>query len=262
MKPIRCFVLLIFIALSLQAADTLVIAACDEAVINHFGDIITLSRHDGVLRRYTGGKLENIFSGKSFSSKLILQNPLRPVPDDPDLIYILDAANGRVIAWDRFLNVHSITPLSRNINSPAEFTVTSEHDWLIYDRFNEQILQVHPNQHYLYRWGDKPVSGDLYMFNINQHVLLHLKDMKRLRICDDKGRSIREYDIPDSLQVRRVLSLNIDRIGLVCDDGVHIWEPDKKSCRFISPLGDVVFMRTEGASHTLISSRGIVVTIP
>ncbi|MBW6457936.1 MAG: hypothetical protein K0B52_02120 [FCB group bacterium] len=263
MRSLRyIFFLLLFAALPLQSADTLFIMPCDEAVINHFGDIITLSRREGVLHRYAGGQLQNVFSGKSFSSKLILQDPLRPVPDDPDKIYVMDAAAGTIVVWDRFLNLHTATRLHRDIVSPAEFIVTSEHDWLIYDRFQDQIHQIHPNQHFLHRWGDRQVSGDIRMFNVDRHVFMHLIDHARLRICDDNGRTLYEYDLPDSLHISRLIPLDLQRTALAGDAGVHIWEPKQKTCRFISPMEDVIYVQARNSTYTLISSRGTVITLP
>jgi hypothetical protein len=235
---------------------------CDEAAINYFGDVITLSRQEGILRRYADGQLKQVFSGKSFSSKLILQNPLRPVHDEPDKIYVMDAAAGTIIAWDRFLNVHAATPLHRDIVSPADFMVTSEHDWLIYDRFQDQIHQIHPNQHFLHRWGDRPVSGDIRMYNVDRHVFIHLIDHQRLRISDDNGRTLHEYDLPDSLLVRRLIPLDMQRSALIVKEGVYIWEPKEETCRFLSPLEDVIYLQARNSSYTLISSRGMLITVP
>ncbi len=244
------------------AADTLQIALCDEAVMNLFGDIITLSRREGSLRRYVDDQLVYVFSGTALSNKLILQEPLRPVLDEPDKIYVLDAATAQIIAWDRFLNVHTTTPLHDDIISPAEFTVTSEHDWLIYDDFYNHIVQIHPNGHFPYRWSDKPVSGDIHLYTIGHYVLLYLKDYRQLRICDNNGTTLSEYLLPDSLDVLRMLPLNMQSVGLVCENGVYLWKPKEKSCRYLSTMQDVIFMHAEKSSYTLINRQGTVITIP
>ncbi|MDZ7820741.1 MAG: hypothetical protein U5N26_02385 [Candidatus Marinimicrobia bacterium] len=104
-KTVLCFFLLAGMAAG-QIPDTLRIAPCDEAALSPFGDIITLSRSGGILRRYQNGKLLNTYSGSRSADKFILQDPVRPVPDGADKIHVLDAANNRVLAWDRFLNLH------------------------------------------------------------------------------------------------------------------------------------------------------------
>lgn len=244
------------------AADTLQIAPCDEAIMNLFGDIITLSRREGSLQCYVDNQLVYVFSGKGLSNKLILQEPLRPILDEPDKIYVLDVATARIVAWDRFLNVHTTTPLHDDIISPTEFTVTSEHDWLIYDNFYNHILQIHPNEHFPYRWGDKPVSGDIHLYTIGHYVLLYLKDYRQLRICDNNGTTLGEYMLPDSLNVLRVLPLDLQSIGLVCENGVYLWKPNEKSCRYLSIMQDVIFMHAEKSSYILISRQGTIITIP
>ncbi len=245
-----------------NAADTLRIAPCDEAVMNLFGDLITLSRSDGALRRYTEGTLKNLYTGKGFGDKIILQDPLRPVLDEPDNIYVLDIAGERIVAWDRFLNVRSVTPLKNGIVSPAEFTVTSEHDWLIYDDFKSEIVQIRPRENTSFPWGDRPVSGEIRLQAIEQGVFLYLKDLRRLRISDVGGTTLKEYALPDSLSVLTVIPLNRTEFGLVCPDGTYLWKPERADCRYLSGLQDVIFLRAENNSHILINRRGVIVHIP
>lgn len=255
------YVLLLTGGFIAQASDTLKIEPCDEAVINLFDDIFTLSRSEGTLRRYQKGKLLNMYSGSNSANNIIIQEPVRPVLAGPDKIYLLDAANNRIIAWDRFLNLHSITSLHKDIISASEFTVTSEYDWLIYDDYHQVILQVFPNENYPHRWGDFAVSGDIELHRLGQEVLIYLKERKRVHISDNNGTTLMEYAVPDSLDVQRIFSLGRNVFGLSCESGIYIWEPQKEMCRYLSNMPEPVFMKRENKVYTLINRQGLIINI-
>jgi hypothetical protein len=244
------------------ASDTLNIAPCDEAAVSLFGGIFTLSRSGGILRLYREGELQYQYSGTRSAGKLVLQDPLRPVLDEPDLVYVLDAGNNRVLAWDRFLNLHSVTALDGDIALAADFTVTSGHEWLIYDAFRQEILQVSPRENYLQRWGDRPVSGDIELRRCGSGVSLHLRDEQRLRIADNRGNTLQEYTLPDSLGVERVFPLDEHSFGLSCAQGLFLWEPQAGTCRLLSVLPQVVLLERQGKGFILINREGVVIRIP
>ncbi|MEA2076845.1 MAG: hypothetical protein U9O95_02370 [Candidatus Marinimicrobia bacterium] len=256
------FVFLLIIGSHLHSADTLYIEPCDEVTINIFGDKICLSQDEGILRRYVKGKLLNIYSGQNPAGKFILQQPLRPILDGAGNIYMLDVASNTVIAWDRFLNIHSITPLHENILSPKDFTVTSEHDWLIYDDFYGQILQIHPGNSFYIDWGDKPVSGEVKIYAVEQQVIVFLEDQKLIRICDWDGTTLKEFNLPDNFLVDKLFPLNNMTFGLRSEDGVYIWKPEDAYLRYLSDLKDVVFLEFQANSYILISQEGAIVNIP
>lgn len=260
--PLTC---LIILSLVLQSAfaDILAFAPCDEAALNSFGDVITLSQDDGTLRRYVKGKLMNAFYSQSYGAKIGLREPLRPVLDEPDIIYLLDAANNTVISWDRFLNIHSITPLNEDILSPQAFTVTSEHDWLIYDSFYDHIIQIQPGENYAIEWGDKNISGDIDLYSVDQHVLIFLKDKQQLRYCDEKGRTLVEYDLPDTLNIKKIFPLDSESVGLSNDSTLYIWKPQSNLIRYRTDLEHVIFMgHLQDNQYLLITQDGDVFTIP
>ncbi|MCF7833470.1 MAG: hypothetical protein K9N05_07845 [Candidatus Marinimicrobia bacterium] len=255
-------VLLILIGLPLHA-DILTIAPCDKATVNIFGDIITLSDDEGILRRYVKGKLINVFSSNKYASKINLVEPLKPVLDEPDKIYLLDAANNTVISWDRFLNIRSITPLHKDILSPQAFTVTSEHDWLIYDDFYDHIIQIHPGEGYPTRWGDKSVSGEIDLFSFEQFVLIFLKNKKIIRISDEDGTSLNEFILPDSLNITQVFPLGRKTIGLANDKSLYIWKPESKMLRYLTDFENVIYFGpSQNNQYLLISQDGDVLTTP
>lgn len=244
------------------ASDTLQIAPCDEAAVNMFGDILCLSREAGTLRSYSNGKLLDIYRGENMPSQPILQDPGRPIFDGADLIYLLDRASNTVLGWNRFLDIHSITPLNDDILSPGAFTVTSEHDWLIYDDFMGQILQVHPGDNFYTRWGDVPVSSDIELFTTGSTVVIFQYDPALLRVCDINGTTLNEYPLPNSLNIERVFPFDDRSFGLANDTGTFIWKPKDASLRYLSDLKDPIYCGRSGASYILISQKGVVVTIP
>lgn len=249
-------------SLPLSASDTLKIAPCDEAFIGVFDDLITLSRGEGVLRRYKNGILTDRYSGDESSSRPILADPLKPVPGGADNIYILDAATNCVIAWDRFLNIFSVTYLNDEIWSPGAFTVTSEHDWLIYDKFFGQILQVHSGEDLYSLWGDRPISGEIDLIAFERQVLIYLKDQNSIRICNEEGKTLEEWNLPDGLAVSRVFPLPNMSFALCAETGVYIWKPRQTFHRYLSDLKNVVLCGMSGKSYILVDQEGVVVTIP
>lgn len=253
---------MILFPVSLSAADTLKIAPCDEAFTGIFNDLICLSRDKSVLRRYEKGILTAVYSGDESSSKPILADPLRPVPDGADNIFILDIGTNCVIGWDRFLNIHSITCLDDEIWSPGAFTVTSEHDWLIYDEFFGQIMQIHSGEDLYTLWGNRSVSGEIDLISFKRQVLIYLKDRQILRICNEEGKTLSEWSLPNELTINRIFPLNQKGFALCTESGVYIWKPEQASLRYLSDLSDVVFCGISGKSYILVDQKGVVVTIP
>jgi hypothetical protein len=255
-------ILLLFGALPIMA-DRLTIAPCDEAVINIFGDLICLSQDEGILRRYVNGNMASIFLSQDIKGKLTLQDPLRPILDGADNIYMLDAATNTIISWDRFLNIHSVTPLHENIISPVDFTVTSEHDWLIYDDFYGQILQVHSGNGFFTDWGDKPVSGDIKLYTVDNLVIIHLEDKNQVRVCDENGTSLNEFLLPQTLKVNKVFPLENLSFALRTESGIFIWKPKNNLLRYLTDLDNVIHVSHYQDNHyLLISQDGEVLTIP
>lgn len=248
-------------ALNATAADTLHIAPCDAALMTVFGDVITLDRNTGTLRRYADDKLMMEYRSGSGNS-LILQTPLRPVADAPERIYLLDAALNRIIGWDRFLNLHSVTPLNDDIVSPGDFSINAEHEWLIYDSFRQEIFQVYPGENYLQRWGDRSVSGEIRMYASGEEIIIFLIDRRQLRRCDVNGNTLAEYRIPDSLAVRDCIPLREKHIALLCDAGVYVWDPANDSIRLLSAEPDIIFIHAGDNRYTLIGSGGLLLRIP
>lgn len=239
------------------------LAPCDEVVINIFGDQICLSRDEGVLRRYVNGKMMNIFTNQDLTGKLTIQDPLRPILDGADNIYVLDAATNTVIGWDRFLNIHSVTPLDEGIISPVDFTVTSEHDWLIYDDFHGQILQVHSGNGFFTDWGDKPVNGEIKLFALDNMVIIHLKNDSLVRVSDENGTTLNEFPLPKKLNTNNIFPLEELTFALDSDSGIYIWKPKKNILRYLIDLDNVIHVsRYQDNHYLLISQDGEVLTIP
>ncbi len=249
-------------AITLNAADTLHIAPCDEVAVTVFGDLICLSQNEGKLLRYVDGKLEHVYSGQDYANKISLQSPIRPVLDGTGVVYVLDEATNMIIAWDRFLNIRSITPLHKDIISPKDFTINSEHDWLIYDDFYGYILQIRPGEGFPSNWGDRPVSGNIKLFSVDRFVIVYHEDTKRLRICDENGTTLKEHPLPDKIDVSKIFILNATTFGLRAKDGVYIWKPDDHSLRYLSNLRDVIYLSHKKTSYVLINQQGAVVSIP
>lgn len=253
--------LFLLAALTAPAADTLRIAPCNAALMTVFGDLITLERNTGILRRYADNKLLMEYRSGSGNS-LTLQLPLRPVADAPERVYVLDAALNRIVGWDRFLNLHSVTPLNDDIVSPGDFTINAEHEWLIYDSFRQEIFQVYPGENYLQRWGDRSVSGEIRMHAAGDEVVIFLADRRQLRRCDVSGNTLAEYRIPDSLAVRDCIPLREKRIALLCDSGAYVWNPQNDNIRLLSAEPDIIFIHAGDKRYTLIGSGGVLLRIP
>ncbi len=265
MKLLSRILLLILLLLGTVPimADILTLAPCDEVAINIFGDQICLSQDEGVLRRYVNGKMMNIFSSRDITGKLSLQDPLRPILDGADNIYMLDVATNTVFGWDRFLNIRSVTPLHEDILSPVAFTVTSEHDWLIYDDFYGQLLQVHSGNGFFADWGDKPVSGDIKLFALDNLVVVYLEDKSLIRICDEKGTTLNEFSLPKTLKINKVFPLENLTFALRAETGIFIWKPENNLLRYLIDLEKVIHVSQYQDNHyLLISQDGEVLTIP
>lgn len=252
----------LFFAVMLSAADTLYIAPCDEVAINIFGDQICLSQNEGKLERYVDGTLQHVYSGQDYANKIDLQSPIRPVIDGTGEIYVLDDATNTVISWDRFLNIRSITPLHEDILSPKDFTINSEHDWLIYDDFYGHILQIHPGKGFPTNWGDRPVSGNIKLFSIGQQVIIYLEDLKLIRICGENGATLAEYPLPEDLDVIKLFVLDNNTFGLRSKNALFIWKPEDDLLRYLSDQKNVVYLGQQDNSYIMISQQGAVVTIP
>ena len=263
----RLFKTLLIVLFLLSAlpvhADVLTIAPCDEVIVNLFGDQICLSKDEGVLRRYVNGKMLNIFSGQDLMGNLILQDPLRPILDGANNIYMLDAATNTVIGWDRFLNIHSVTPLHEDILSPKDFTITSEHDWLIYDDFYDQILQIHPGENFYTDWGDKPVNDEIRLFSLENQVVVYLENDSLIRICDENGTTLSEHSLPLGLKITKIFPLENLSFALKTDTGIFIWKPENNLLRYLIDLEKVIHVSQSQDNHyLLISQDGEVLTIP
>ena len=245
-----------------HAADTLYIKPCDMVAVNIFDEIVCLSQESATLRTYTGATLRDIYFSDENTSFPILQDPLQPVFDGADRIYLLDRASQIVFGWDRFLNIHSVTKLNDDIISPASFTVTSEHDWLIYDDFYGQILQIMPSENFHSVWGDKPVNGNLELLSINDFVIIYFKDLSKIRVSDVNGTTVNEYALPGSIDVERLFPLNGMSFALSGPDGVYIWKPLDNSLRYLSDMKHVVHCSKIDKRYRLISQEGVMIITP
>jgi hypothetical protein len=259
--PFKFSLIFLFAASLLHGIDTLKIAPCDEVAVNLFGDLICLSRDEGILRRVVGGQTRDIFSSGDLTYKMTLQDLQHPVLDGADKIYLLDEFNNVVIGLDRFLNLYSITPLHDRLLSPGAFTVTSEHDWLIYDDFYGQLWQIHPGEDFYTNWGDKTVSGDIELFSVDQVVIVYPVANKLIRIYDEEGTTLEEFSLPDSLKISRIFPVSRSVFGLQTDSGVFIWKPRDGSVRYLSDLKDVVHISRQGSAYMLITRDGVIVNI-
>lgn len=255
-------ILIIMMSTGLQAADTLRIAPCDFVSTNIFGDMICLARETGSLRRYVNDKLVDTYQSDQRSDQPLLQQPGQPVFDGADRIYLLDKANNTVIGWDRFLNLYSVTDLDDDIVSTSAFTVTSEHDWLIYDDFYGQILQILPGERFHTTWGDKPVSGSIELMTYNDLVIIHQIDPAILRIADVNGTTLQEYALPQDINVERIFPLSGSSFALAGTSGVFIWKPGDQSLRYLSDMKNTVYCQTYKNAYRCISREGVVITIP
>ena len=232
------------------------------AAVNMFGDLVCLSQETGTLRLYIQDELQDVFQSNENSSAPILQKPGQPVFDGADLIYLLDRAGQRIFAWDRYLNIHSITDLNDNIISPASFTVTSEHDWLIYDEFSGQILQILPGEGFYNDWGNEPVSGEIELFAINDYVIVYLKDMTKIRISDINGKTLYTYKLPDTLSVYRLFPLDDLSFVLTGPAGVHIWKPRSSFLLSLFDVKNVIHCSKTRTGYRLITQEGVIITTP
>lgn len=257
-----CIIFCLLVFAFSSAADTLYIEPCDMAAVNIFEEIVCLSQESATLRTYAGDKLRDIYFSDENTSFPILQDPQQPVFDGADKIYLLDRASQIVFGWDRFLNIHSVTKLHDDIISPASFTVTSEHDWLIYDDFYGQILQIMPSENFQSVWGDKPVSGHLDLFSINDYVIIYLKDLSKIRISDVTGTTINEYALPGSIDVERLFPLNETSFALSGSGGVYIWKPLDNSLRYLSDMERIIHCSKIDNRYRLISQEGVMITTP
>jgi len=245
---------------ALHAGDSLRISPCDAVSIGIFGDMICLSKDEGILKRYENGALTALYSGDTSPDDPILQEPGKPVWAGADNIYLLDAGSNTVIGWDRFLNIHSITKLHDDILSPQAFTVTSEHDWLIYDDFFGQILQVHPGDSYYTNWGDQEISGDIELYSLEGYVIIFFKDMNTLRICDEDGGVITDYILPESIALIDLFPIGINEFALSDNRGTYLWKPGDNSLRFLFNMQNTIHVSKTDAGYRLISEEGIVIT--
>jgi hypothetical protein len=255
-------ILITILSSGLQAADTLHIAPCDFVATNIFGEMISLSSEAAVLRRYVNNKLTDTYQSDQRSDQPLLQDPGQPVFDGADRIYLLDMANNTVIGWDRFLNIYSVTDLDDDLISTSAFTVTSEHDWLIYDDFYGQILQILPGEHFHTTWGDKPVSGSIELMTYHDLVIVHQIDPAILRIADVNGTTLKEYDLPQDIDIERLFPLSEKSFALTGSSGVFIWKPQDQSLRYLSDMKNTVYCQKIKNAYRCISREGVVITIP
>ena len=146
--------------------------------------------------------------------------------------------------------------------SPKAFTVTSEHDWLIYDDFNEQIFQVLPGEGFHTTWGDRSVSGNIELSALDHRVIVFLRDKNIIRICDESGTTLKEFTAPKDLKIRRLFPLPDGTFGISSQTGVFIWKPDDASLRYLSDLKNPVYAGVQNNAYILIDQNGDVIRIP
>lgn len=231
------------------------ISPCDEVVINAFGEIFTFSKNRNELQRYKDLVLINSFKDDGLGSKLSLEDPLKPVSEDPDMIHILDMGTRTIITWDRFLNLHAITSLHQTIISPSAFVVTSEHDWLIYDDHREQILQIHSGESYPLSWGNKNYSFGIELFSVQHRVLIHQKYKNILSFSDENGKTLSNHALPDSLKIERIFPLNLNEIVILSSDGLFLWKLPQKSLCYLSNIKNVIHVDNFSTSSLRVITR-------
>ena len=218
------------------------IGSWDEIAVNSFGELITLSKNRSELGRFRADTLINSFTDNALGTRLSLEDPLKPIIDDPDRIHLLDMGTRSIITWDRFLNLHAITPLHEDIISPTAFTVTSEHDWLIYDEFSELIFQVHAGENYPQEWGVDILSQNIELYALEKKVLIHERDTQTLTLCDENGVTLLQGVFADSLNVFRVFPLTTENIVLSCEKGLFLWKPQDKDLRYLSDIKNPIYI--------------------
>lgn len=232
-------------------------------MINGFGEIFTLSKNRHELQRYKDLVLINSFKDNGLGSKLSLEDPLKPISEDPDMIHILDAGTRTIITWDRFLNLHALTPLHQNIISPSAFALTSEHDWLIYDDYREQILQIHSGESFPLTWGSKNYPSDIELFSVKNRVLIHQKYMNILSFADENGKTIKDHILPDSLNIERIFPLNLNEIAILSTQGLFLWKLPEKSLRYLNNTKNVISVdRFSKSSLRVITRDGAINYLP
>lgn len=248
-------------AIILFAADTLYIEPCDEVVKTGFGDILTLSHDRGEILRYESFKKTASYGGGK-SEKYLLQSPLGLCIDDPGVVYCLDRDQYAIFSWDRALNLRHVIPLAQRVLSPTGFTVTPEHDWLIYDEFSQAIYRLSPESNYYQDWGDRLYSGDVDLMSVGQSVFIFYRDRSLLILAGSEGWTREEYSLPKNLDVHQIFPFNDDQFGLVTPDGVFLWVPKKKILTRITELNKVVYIERRKIGYLMITRDGMVVSLP
>lgn len=248
-------------AIILFAADTLYIEPCDNVVKTGFGDIFTLSHNQGEITRYESFEKTASYGGEK-SEKYVLQSPLGLCIDDPGTIYCLDRDQYMIFSWDRSLNLHQVIPLDQRVLSPTGFTVTPEHDWLVYDEFSQVIYRLSPESNYYQDWGDRLYSGDVDLMSVGTSVFIYYHDESVLILAGSEGWTREEYTLPKNLDVHRIFPFDDDHFGLASPTGVFLWVPKKKILTQITELNNVVFIEQTKNGYQMITRDGMVVSLP
>ncbi len=239
------------------------IGSWDEIAKNSFGELIALSMHRNELGCFRADSLINTFTDNALGAKISLENPLKPVIEDPDRIHLLDTGTRKIITWDRFLNLHTITPLHEDILSPSAFTVSSEHDWLIYDEFREQVVQIHSGEIYPQVWGSKNFAPDIELFSIKDMILIHEKSKNKLIICDNIGNALNEFGIPDSISVSRLFPLTEQGFILTSNNSIFLWKPHSDLLRYLGDIEHVIYVDQPSTSaYRVITRDGAIHYLP
>ena len=255
-KTVIFAVLLPILVSAMASLDTLEISPCDEAVVTIFGDLICLSANRGDIVVYSNFNPTATY-GRSNTEKQILLNPAGLSLDEPGSILVLERDSRQILSFDRFLNCRKVLPLPDEIIFPRDFTVTSEHEWLLTDDFNDRIYRFTPESNRVSIWGSGYTAGPANLIRHREAVYVFLKEEKRLRRMSAYGILQKEFFIPDTIPTQFVFPLNNKLFALSGSKGVWLWQPEKNAIQ-ISNLDKVIHVSQTDDLIIMIARDGTV----
>ena len=116
------------------------IGNCDEIVRDDFGNIYTLNISDGTIKKFSPNyRLLYQFNSNS-GNQSVFVSPKNINIVEPDIIYLLDDQELKILEFDKYLNFIQTIDLPEDFVYPSKFIVLSNRDWLIMMNFKRKFI--------------------------------------------------------------------------------------------------------------------------
>ncbi len=262
-KFVKIIIVSILFLTNMQGqVNNISIGNCDEIVRDSFGNFYTLNISAGFLEKYSQNyELLCQFNVNS-GNQSVFVSPKNINIVEPDIIYILDDQELKIVEFDEYLNFIQEIDLPKDFIYPSEFIVLSNRDWLIYDEFQKEIFRIKPGENISQSWGDEKVKHFLNervkLKYMNGMIYMFMKKNNKLLVINDAGMVKIEIKMNNNFNMKKLLNVDSNNVIFTDNEKVFSWNLRENTIDTLSNYSDIIFF-TKKNKNIMIDNRGKII---